>query len=339
MTYEEVRNAARGHMGPHCKVCVKCDGAACGNTIPGPGAKGTGGVFRRNVQAWEKLYLNMDTIGPMEKPDTSFQFFGSTYSLPLFAAPIGVVRNHYGQELTEPEYDRMLIRGCLDAGIAAFVGDGIKEEILQIACDAMEETGFAIPTIKPWSRELVFRKIDYAKARGAKVLAMDIDGAGLPFLKNMDPPSGPKTVEELRQIIEYAGIPFLLKGIMTPWGAEKALRAGAAGIIVSNHGGRVLDGVPATAQVLPAIADAVGNDTLLLADGGIRTGQDIFKALALGAKAVLIGRPFVTCVYGAGAEGPGALVSKLASELRDTMEMCGARSLAEISRRCLWNME
>ena len=118
--------------------------------------------------------------------------------------------------------------------------------------------------------------------------------------------------------------PFIVKGIMTVAGAKKALEAGAAGIVVSNHGGRVLDQCPATAEVLPAIVDAVGGQMTILVDGGIRTGMDVFKALALGADAVLIGRPFVTMVYGAGAEGVKTYVEKLKAELADTMAMCGA---------------
>ena len=104
-----------------------------------------------------------------------------------------------------------------------------------------------------------------------------------------------------------AGKPFILKGIMTVKGAEKALEAGAAGIVVSNHGGRVLDQCPATAEVLPAIVDAVGGKMKVFVDGGIRSGMDVFKALALGADAVLIARPFVTMVYGGGRGGRAGL--------------------------------
>ena len=122
-------------------------------------------------------------------------------------------------------------------------------------------------------------------------------------------------------------------GGLKAWGKKTAEKeAGAAAIVVSNHGGRVLDQCPATAEVLAEIADAVGNDMKILVDGGIRSGVDIFKALALGADAVLIGRPFVTAVYGGGAEGVAAYTAKLAAELEDTMAMCGAHSLSEISR-------
>ena len=175
-----------------------------------------------------------------------------------------------------------------------------------------------------------------AKAADPIAIAMDIDAAGLPFLKNLTPPAGSKTVAELREVSQAAGKPFILKGIMTVSGAKKALEAGASGIVVSNHGGRVLDQCPATAEVLPAIADAVGDKMTILVDGGIRTGMDVFKALALGADAVLIGRPFVNMVYGGGAEGVQVYVNKLKAELEDTMAMCGAHTLADINRSMLF---
>ena len=201
----------------------------------------------------------------------------------------------------------------------------------------MERAGFAIPTVKPWHRDLVFKKIDYAKAHGAKMIAMDIDASGLPFLKQMDPPSGPKSVAELREFIDYADMPFIVKGVMTVKGAEKAMEAGASAIIVSNHGGRVLDHTPATASVLPVIVDAVDKKIPVLVDGGIRTGYDVFKAIGLGADAVLIGRPFVTMVYGGGAEGIGVYVNKLKAELSDAMEMCGCSTLSDITKEVIWH--
>ena len=127
-------------------------------------------------------------------------------------------------------------------------------------------------------------------------------------------------------------MPFIIKGIMTVKGARKALEAGAAGIVVSNHGGRVQDGVPATAEVLPAIAEAVKGQMTIFVDGGLRSGVDICKALALGADACILARPYVTAVYGGGEEGVQMLTQKLKGELEDTMAMCGVHSLAEISR-------
>ena len=131
-------------------------------------------------------------------------------------------------------------------------------------------------------------------------------------------------------MIKMSGKPFIVKGVMTVRGALKAKKAGAAGIIVSNHGGRVLDQCPATADVLPEIAEAVP-DMMVLVDGGIRSGVDVFKAIALGADGVVIARPYVTAVYGGADEGVRLYTDKIGAELADTMKMCGASSLSEIS--------
>ncbi len=329
MTYSQVRKEASKRTGL-CYSCPVCNGVACGSTLPGPGAKGSGKVAIRNYEAWQDIYVNMDTIVPDGEIDTKFTLFGHTLAYPVLAAPMGAVGEHFSDALTQKEYDTALIRGCHQAGIAAFTGDGLHDEYFPNACKAIEENGFGIPTIKPWSRQRVLDRIDTAKSCGVKVLCMDIDGAGLPFLRNMNPPSGSKSAEELREIIRYADVPFILKGIMTVEGAKKALDAGAAGIVVSNHGGRVMDQTPATACVLPEIAEAVGQDMVVLVDGGIRTGIDVFKAIALGADAVMIGRPFASCIYGAGEEGIAAYVRQLADELSDAMRMCGPRTLSQI---------
>ena len=337
MTYQEVLAAARTCSGPYCKACPVCNGRACGNAVPGPGAKGSGTVAIRNYEAWQKIYLNMDTICDNAEVDTSYEFFGEKYALPVFAGPVGAVKLHYGDKYIDLEYNDILVPACADAGIAAFTGDGTNPEVFTAAAAAIGKTGGkGIPTVKPWDLPTVFAKIDAAKAAGAKVFAMDIDAAGLPFLKGLNPPAGPKTVEQLKQIIDYAGVPFIIKGVMTVKAAEKALEAGAAGIVVSNHGGRVLDGVPSTAEVLPAIADAVKGKMTILVDGGIRNGVDVCKALALGADAVIMARPYVTALYGGEAEGVKVLTDKIQAELADTMAMCGVHSLAEISRDMLF---
>ena len=333
MTYQEVLQAARTCSGPHCKACPVCNGRACGSTMPGPGAKGTGTVAVRNYEAWQKICLNMDTICENGPVDTSFTLFGERYALPVFAGPVGAVKLHYGDKYTDLEYNDILVPACVQAGIAAFTGDGTDPAVFAAASRAIGQNGGkGIPTVKPWDRDTLFAKLDAAKASGAKVFAMDIDAAGLPFLKGLTPPAGSKTVAELREVIAYAGVPFIIKGVMTVKGARKALEAGAAGIVVSNHGGRVQDGVPATAEVLPAIADAVKGQMVILVDGGIRTGLDVCRALALGADACILARPYVTAVYGGGAEGVKVLTEKLQGEPADTMAMCGVHSLGEISR-------
>ena len=333
MTYEEVLSNAKTCMGEFCKACPVCNGKACSNKVPGPGSKGSGTVAIRNYDKWQELCINMDTICENKPLDLTSEIFGRTFKYPIFAAPIGAMKLHYGDKYDDLEYNDILVSSCADAGIAAFTGDGTNPAVMEGAARAIKQKdGNGIPTVKPWDINTLKEKLAMIKDAGSFAVAMDIDAAGLPFLKNLTPPAGSKTVEELREIVKEAEVPFIIKGIMTVKGALKAKEAGAAAIVVSNHGGRVLDQCPATAEVLAEIADAVGNDMKILVDGGIRSGVDIFKALALGADAVLIGRPFVTAVYGGGAEGVAAYTAKLAAELEDTMAMCGAHSLTEISR-------
>lgn len=333
MDYNEVLQAARTCMGPYCKACPVCNGMACRNTVPGPGSKGLGVTFQRNYQKWQEICVQMDTICENRPADTSFDFFGVKLRLPVLAAPVGAMKMHYGDKYDDATYNNLLVSSCRKAGILACTGDGIDAGVMDGALRAIGHIGgCGVPTVKPWDRDTVFQKLEAVRKADPVAIAMDIDGAGLPFLQHRTPPAGSKTVAELQEIIEFAQKPFILKGIMTVNGARKAMEAGAAGIVVSNHGGRVLDQCPATAEVLPAIADAVGGRIKVFVDGGLRTGLDVFKALALGADGVLIGRPFVTMVYGGGADGVQVYVDKLQSELQDAMQMCGVHSLDEIGR-------
>ena len=256
-----------------------------------------------------------------------------TFSYPFFAGPVGAVNLHYSEAYDDVSYNNTLVSACAEAGIAAFTGDGVNPVVMDAATKAIKECGgIGVPTVKPWNLDIVKEKLDLAADAGAFAVAMDIDAAGLPFLKNMTPPAGSKTVEEMAEIIRLAGVPFIVKGVMTVKGALKAKEAGASAIVVSNHGGRVLDQCPATAEVLEEIVKAVDGSMKVFVDGGIRSGTDVFKALALGADGVLICRPFVTAVYGGGTDGVKTYVKKIGTELKDTMQMCGAHSLEEITR-------
>ena len=210
MTYQEVLAAARTCSGPYCKACPVCNGKACGSTMPGPGSKGTGTVAVRNYQAWQEICLNMDTICENGPVDTKFNFFGQEYDLPVFAGPVGAVNLHYGDKYNDLEYNNILVPACAQAGIAAFTGDGTNPEVFTAAAAAIGANGGkGIPTVKPWDRDTLYAKLDAAKASGAKVFAMDIDAAGLPFLKGLNPPAGSKTVAELREIIEYVKLSLI----------------------------------------------------------------------------------------------------------------------------------
>ena len=312
------------------------NGAACRNLMPGPGAKGIGDTAIRNYNKWKEIRINMDTIAENVSVDTSLEIFGRKFKYPFMAGPVGAVQLHYGDCLDDVRYNDILVSACARGGIAAFTGDGTDGNVMIAATKAIRNAdGVGIPTVKPWNIDTIRDKIKLVKESGAFAVAMDIDAAGLPFLKNLTPPAGSKTVEELREIIEMVDVPFIIKGIMTAKGAIKAKEAGASAIVVSNHGGRVLDGCPATAEVLEEISDAVNGSMKIFVDGGIRSGADVFRALALGADGVIIARPFVTAVYGGAEEGVYSYIDKIGAELNDTMKMCGVSRLSEITRDCV----
>jgi isopentenyl diphosphate isomerase/L-lactate dehydrogenase-like FMN-dependent dehydrogenase len=333
MNYNEILAAARDCVGPYCKACPVCNGRACGNSMPGPGCKYPGNVAARNFDKWQDICVNMDTLCENVAPDISFEFLGHSFVAPIFAAPLGSIDMHYGPKYKDQEYNSILVKVAAEYGLMAFTGDGVDPSIMLASTEDMKKVGgMGCPTIKPWNKEAVFEKLDVLNANGVFAAAMDIDGAGLPFLKAMNPNAGSKTVGEMKEIIGYAKMPFIIKGIMTPAGAKKAVEAGAAAIVVSNHGGRVQGGVPSTAEVLPAIAEAVKGQVTILVDGGIRSGVDVFRALALGADGVLIGRPLLPMIYGGGEEGFKVYMDKIIGELKSTMTMCGAASLKDITR-------
>ena len=338
MNYSECIIKAKDRIGKFCKACPECNGRACKNQMPGPGSKGIGDTAVRDYDKWKEIRVQMDTIAENKPVDTSLELFGKTFCYPVFAGPVGAVSLHYGDCLDDVAYNDILVSACAENGIAAFTGDGVDSNVMVAATAAIKKAGgVGIPTVKPWNLETIREKMELVHESGAFAVAMDIDAAGLPFLKNMELPAGSKTVEELREIIEMAGTPFIVKGIMTVKGALKAKEAGAAAIIVSNHGGRVLDQCPATAEVLEEIATAVNGSMKILVDGGIRSGADVFKALALGADGVVIARPFVTAVYGGAQEGVRSYIEKIGTELEDTMKMCGVSSLKEITRECVFS--
>lgn len=333
MNYKEVLANARTCIGEYCKACNECNGKVCKNQMPGPGAKGIGDTAIRNYDKWKEIRVNMDTLTENKKIDTSLEIFGQTFRFPFFAGPVGAVSLHYGDKYNDMTYNNILVSACAKEGILAFTGDGVNPDVMKAATSAIKNVdGMGIPTVKPWNIDTIKEKMDLVKDSGAIAVAMDIDAAGLPFLKNMNPPAGAKSVDELKEIIKLSSVPFIVKGIMTVKGALKAKEAGASAIVVSNHGGRVLDGCAATAEVLADIVDAVGDSMKIFVDGGIRSGVDVFKALALGADGVLICRTFVTALYGGEEDGIKTYINKLATELEDTMAMCGAYSLVDISR-------
>ncbi len=333
MFSEGVIQKAKATIGPFCKVCKHCDGMACKGVMPGPGGKGLGLGFIRNYLAYRSVALEMNTLHDKVEPSTACQFFGIDLSLPVFAAPIGAVQVHYGSSYCDWTYSEALLKGCSKVGTFAWTGDGVKPDVFTDNLKAMQaREDFGIPTIKPWQSEQVIEKIKLAEHVGVPAIAMDIDAAGLSFLASQGQAVSPVSFERLAEIIQHSNKPFIVKGIMTPASALSAKKAGASAIVVSNHGGRVLDETPSSLSVLEEIRQAVGPDMIVFIDGGVRSGLDVFKAIALGANAVLIGRPFVTAIYGGDYEAVIDYLNGIKQELKNAMIMTGASALSQITR-------
>ncbi|PKN09082.1 MAG: alpha-hydroxy-acid oxidizing enzyme [Deltaproteobacteria bacterium HGW-Deltaproteobacteria-8] len=334
---KDVRKRARELMTGYCKVCPICNGKACAGEVPGMGGLGTGSSFMSNVSALASVRFNMRLIHGAEIPDTSTTLLGRKLSMPVLAAPIGGVSFNMGGKITEQEYCDAVLGGCVDKGVIGCCGDGVPPFIIESGFATIQALGGAgIPFIKPWEDKELYEKLDRAVATGADVVGMDIDAAGLVTLRLMGRPVGPKPLDKLKDIISHVPVKFVLKGVMTPDDAKRAVDAGAAGIVVSNHGGRVLDHTPGTAEALPAVAAAVKGQVAILVDGGVRTGGDVLKMLALGADAVMIGRPFCTAALGGLREGVGKYLDQVRGELAQAMILTGCASVADAGRDILF---
>ena len=190
MNYAECLELARGKMGNYCKACPECNGRACKNQMPGPGAKGIGDTAIRNYDKWKEIRVQMDTIAENKPVDTSLELFGKKFKYPFFAGPVGAVNMHYGDSLNDVSYNDILVSSCAEFGIAAFTGDGMDSNVMMAATEAIKKAGgLGIPTVKPWNVEMVREKMALVKDAGAFAAAMDIDAAGLPFLKNLQQPT------------------------------------------------------------------------------------------------------------------------------------------------------
>lgn len=322
-------------MALKCRACRECNGIACRGEIPGVGGKGTGSSFTYNVEALARIRINMDVCAEPSEISTEAELLGMKLSMPVFAAPCAGIQNNYGYDISEYDYSCQLLDACESLGIRGFTGDGIDPvNLFQKPAQAVNDHhGHGIVTIKPWVQKGIEERIHLLEGLSFEAAAMDIDAAGLPLLRAGKTPVETKTAASLRKVKQaLGGKPFIVKGVMTVHAAETAIEAGADAIVVSNHGGRVLDGTPGTAEVLPEIADAVKGKITILVDGGIRTGNDIFRCLALGADGVLIGRPFALSIVQGGSAQMIALGKRLQDELAETMRMTGCSTLAQIDR-------
>lgn len=337
MNYNDMLKCARENLNGSCKVCSVCNGIVCSGEVPGMGGKGTGAAFKVNIEALNNYKLNMRTIHNAKNPNMEIELFGKKMDIPVFAAPVSGTTLNMGGKFSEEEYISWVIGGCRDGGVYPMVGDTAVDSFLITNLEQLKNFGGeGIVFIKPWENINVIKKIKLAEEAGAFAVGMDIDACGLITLALHGKPVMPKTVEEIKEIVKSTKLPFILKGIMTVDEAKFAVDAGVDAIVVSNHGGRVLDQTPGVAEVLPEIVRAVKGKITILADGGVRSGVDILKLIALGADAVLIGRPFVTSSFGGEREGVNMYVNKLKGELKSAMILTGCNSISDISERVLY---
>jgi isopentenyl diphosphate isomerase/L-lactate dehydrogenase-like FMN-dependent dehydrogenase len=336
MDLKTLKKNAREKLQGYCHVCPICDGRACAGEVPGMGGVGTGRSFMANLEALANYRFNMRTIHEVRTPVTSLELWGEKIAIPVLAAPMTGTPYNMGGKITEQEFIEEIVSGSQFAGTLGMTGDG--------ADPAMYESGLksgavhkrrTIAIIKPRAQKEIIKYIGLAEAAGVLAVGMDIDGAGLITMAMKGQPVSPKTLPEVKEVVAATKLPFILKGIMTAEEAELAVEAKAAAIVVSNHGGRVMDFTPGTAEVLPQIADRVRGRILIFVDGGVRSGADVLKMLALGADAVLIGRPLAIGAFGSGREGVAMLLDKIKNELIQAMLLTGTPDVKEVSRDIL----
>ncbi|MND34706.1 L-lactate dehydrogenase [cytochrome] [compost metagenome] len=318
-----------------------------------------------NLAAFQRVRLLNRVLEDLKGGHTRLQLCGLDLDYPILLAPVAY------QKLAHPDGELASVLGASAMGAAMVVSTQASVSLEAIAQAAQTPLWFQL-YIQPdrgFTRELVQR----AEAAGYHALVVTVDapvngmrnreqrsGFALPDgveainLKGMRslPPSVAQpgasplfgspllehapTWKDLEWLQSLTRLPVLVKGVMNPRDAARAVEQGVAGIVVSNHGGRTLDGMPATLDALPAVVRAVEGKVPVLLDGGIRRGTDVFKALALGANAVMIGRPYVHGLATAGASGVAHVLHLLRTELEVAMALAGCPDLRAIDASLIW---
>jgi isopentenyl diphosphate isomerase/L-lactate dehydrogenase-like FMN-dependent dehydrogenase len=345
MSVEEDRKKAREKLKGICGVYRICDGdpsrlcqgQSYGRKL-GIGGIGSGASFTNNVKALRKIKLKMKTIEADFDASTNTTFLGKKIALPVMSASISGVNSFGGEEvMSEKEFCRAVVFGCKDAGTIGWRGDTYTYSIENnYGLDAIEEAGgWGIKISKPRSQEKIIEFFKRAEKIGAIAVGVDVDGCGSVNMAKHNIPVYKKTIDDLKELVKSTKLQFIVKGIMCVEDAKEAFEAGVKAIVVSNHGGRVLDHTPGTAEVLPEILEAVKGKGSVLMDGGIRTGYDVLKVLALGADGVLMGRDVIRAAVGGGRAGVTRLMNYIQATLKKAMKITGCQSINEITREIL----
>ena len=315
--------------------------AAARQKLPKPlfdhiaGGAGDGRTVRRNREFFERITFRPRMLNDVSSLDLSVELFGKTLFTPLIAGPTAL------QGRVHPEGETAVRQGAAAARVLTVVSERTTLPLDKIAAAADA----------PWWRQLspasdlgaLAATAQESAAAGARALVLTI-GAETPPRPDADvhnqqgssippsPRSRAAAAGSIGRLKTAASLPVVVKGVLSPGEARAALDAGADGLCVSNHGGRIVDGAPSTIEALPAVLDAVGGAAPVLIDGGFRRGSDALKALAYGARGVLLGRPVLWALGAWGAPGVQRLLELLQSELALAMGLAGQTSIAGLSR-------
>ncbi|WP_406657562.1 alpha-hydroxy-acid oxidizing protein [Methanolobus sp. ZRKC2] len=305
----------------------------------GLAAIGQGITYLNNFRALERVLLRTRLISEHQNPVIKKDFFGTEVCMPLFAAPMGGLS--YFANISEEDFSYSVLEGCRLADTIGFTGDTAKDYTTHAGILSLKKVhGHGINVFKPRSQDMLINLMKKSEKGHAFAVGIDIDGAGSVNFTLAGKPVYRKTVEDLKELKNSTNLPFMVKGIMCPEDATLAMDAGANIIGISNHGGRVLDSAPGVADVLPdivrAIRDAPGSrHVIITADGGVRTGFDVVKMLALGADFVLMGRPIARQVLASGASGVKELMDFLKTDIIKAMIMTSCNKLEDINENIL----
>ncbi len=333
----QLKRIAREKFAGSCRCCRECDGEACRGEVPGIGGIGTGDAFVRNVKAVKSYTINTSLIHGIKEPNTNTGLFAYHLEAPIICAPIFGTDVNLGGGMTEADLAEALVEGAREAGIIAMLGENGDTDSYRIGLKAIKKFGgYGIPMLKPVrTQSEIIRKIRGAEDAGCIAVAIDIDAGSFLALGSNKEEIVTKTEEELAEIAASTELPLIVKGVMSVQDAKIAVKAGAKGIYISNHGGRVLESSPATVDVLPDIAAAVKSRAKIIVDGGFRTGADVLKGMALSSDIIGVGRPFAIAAYGGGARGVQFAASRLREELMRAMILSGVGALKDITRETI----
>ena len=314
-------------------------------------------TLRDNLAAWSRLRLRPRVLRDVSRVDTTTTVLGAPASSPVLVAPVGY------QRLVHEEGECATAAGAAAAGTVMVLSTRSSrtiEDVTEASAGAPRWFQVYVLRDRGWTGELVdravaagfaglvvtvdtpvlgYRRRDVRNAfelpdgvRMANVTShasLEADEAETLLAAHQAPDVGPA---DLSWLGERSGLPVVAKGVLSGEAARECLDAGAAAVVVSNHGGRQLDGALASADALAEVVDAVGGSAEVYVDGGIRRGTDVLKALALGARAVLVGRPVVWGLAIGGADGVRDVLGHLAFELGAAMALAGAPTVADLDR-------